>query len=358
MPDRSPFEVIKPEVRAISTYALTHFEADVKLDQNENPYEIPADLKRRIVARVLERDWGRYPEFVPEQLIQTLARFSGWSEDGILVGNGSNELISAAVAVTLGPGKTVAIPQPTFALYELMAKAAGATIQPVPLNEADLSFDVETLLEAARTSDVVIVCSPNSPTGSVLARSDARRLVSEARGLVIIDEAYHEFSGGTLFPLLEEFDNLLLLRTLSKAWSLAGIRFGYMMASAAIAAEIRKVKLPYSVNIFTLAAAELIVEELAVEGSVNKLIAARELLAAELASREGVEEFPSQANFILFRTRFVARRLFDALYQAGVLVRDVSGYPMLERCLRVSVGTPEDNTRFLEALDRALETLE
>ena len=358
MPDRSPFDVIKPEVRAMSAYTLTHFEADVKLNQNENPYEISGDLKRRIVARVLERDWGRYPEFVPEQLLQVLARFSGWSADGILVGNGSNELISAAVTVTLGPGKTVAIPQPTFALYELMAKAAGATVHTVPLKEADFSYDVGPLLDAARSSDVVIVCSPNSPTGSVLAQSDARQLLSEARGLVIIDEAYHEFSGQTLFPLLKEFDNLLLLRTLSKAWSLAGIRFGYMMTSAAIATEIQKVKLPYNVNIFTLAAAELIVEELEVEEPVRRLIAARDQLAEELTRRDGVETFPSQANFILFRTRFVARCLFDALYEAGVLVRDVSGYPMLEGCLRVSVGTGEENTRFLEALDRALETLE
>ncbi len=358
MPDRSPFEVIKPEVRALSAYTLTHFEADVKLNQNENPYEIPVDLKRRIVDRVLGRDWGRYPEFVPDQLLQALAQLSGWSADGILVGNGSNELISAAVSVTLCPGKTVAIPQPTFALYALMAKAAGATIRPVPLKEADLSFDVEALLEAARISDVVIICSPNSPTGSLIDQNDARRLLSEARGLVIIDEAYHEFSGQTLFPLLEEFDNLLLLRTLSKAWSLAGIRFGYMMTSAAIVTEMQKVKLPYNVNLFTLAAAELIVEELELEGPVGKLIAARDLLAEELAGREGVEAFPSQANFILFRTRFVARRLFDALYEAGVLVRDVSAYPMLKGCLRVSVGTAEQNTRFLEALDRALETLE
>ncbi len=358
MPDRSPSEVIKPEVRAAAAYTLTHFEAEVKLDQNENPYEIPEDLKRRIVDRVLLRDWGRYPEFVPVPLIHALARYSGWTADGILVGNGSNELISAAVTVTLGPGKTVAIPQPTFALYELMAKVAGATIQSVPLKAADMSFDVEELVQAARTSDVVIVCSPNSPTGSLLRKTDARRLLSEARGLVIIDEAYHEFSGQTLLPLLEEHDNLLLLRTLSKAWSLAGIRFGYMLTSAAIAAEIQKVKLPYNVNIFTLVAAELIVGELGVEEPVRKLVTARDRLAAELTGREGVVAYPSQANFILFRTRFVARRLFDALYEFGVLVRDVSRYPMLERCLRVSVGTAEENTRFLEALDRALETLE
>ena len=358
MRDRSQFEVIKPEVRAVSAYTLRHFEADVKLDQNENPHEIPEELKRKIVDRVLRRDWGRYPEFVPRRIVQTLSEFTGWPGEGIVIGNGSNELISAAVTVTLGPGKTVAIPQPTFALYALMATASGATIREVRLKEADLSFDVEPLIEAARTSDVVIVCSPNSPTGCRLERSDAERLVGEARGLVIVDEAYHEFSGQTLFPLLEQFDNLLLLRTLSKAWSLAGLRFGYMMTSPEIAAEIHKVKLPYNVNIFTLAAAELIVEELRIEEPIRRLLGERERMQGELARRPGVETFPSHANFILIRTKFSARRVFDALYDAGVLVRDVSGYPMLDRCLRVSIGTSVENTRFLEALDRALEKLE
>ena len=201
-------------------------------------------------------------------------------------------MISAAVTVTLGPGKRVAIPQPTFALYELMATAAGATIERVGLKEADFSFDVDKLLEAAQGSDVVIVCSPNSPTGSLLERSDAERLLSQARGLVIIDEAYHEFSGQTLFPLLEKFDNLLLLRTFSKAWSLAGLRFGYMMTSAAIATEVQKVKLPYNVNIFTLAAAELIAEEFDVEPPVRRLLAERSRLHGELDGRKGVEAFP------------------------------------------------------------------
>lgn len=357
MPDRSPYEIIKPQVRAATAYTLAHHDADVKLDQNENPYEIPEALKRRIVDRVLERNWGRYPEFVPGRLIRTLARFTGWHEAGILVGNGSNELIGVAVSVTLGPGKSVVIPQPTFALYALMANATGATIRNVPL-KADLSFDTEGLVEAARTSDVVIVCTPNSPTGSLLDRSDAERLLSEARGLVIVDEAYHEFSGQSLFPLLEKFNNLILLRTLSKAWSLAGLRFGYMMASTEIASEIQKVKLPYNVNVFTLAAAEMILEEQPIDESVAKILSERKRLEQALGERHEIEAFPSSTNFILFRTRFEARRLFEALYDRGVLVRDVSGYPMLAGCLRVTVGTPDENLQFLEALDRALETLE
>ena len=359
MPDRSQFEVIKHEVRASAPYTLEHFAADVKLDQNENPYELPDELKREVVDRVLGRAWGRYPDFVPDRVIEKLASFTGWARDGILVGNGSNELINATLAVTLQPGSTIAIPQPTFTLYKLMATTLGATVEDVFLNAADMSFDVGALIEAARRSDVLILCSPNNPTGTLLELSEARRIIENARGLVILDEAYHEFSGGTALPLLERHENLILLRTFSKAMSMAGLRFGYLLAHPRIAREVEKAKLPYSVNIFTLAAAEIIVERSEVRrDAVGKLIDERGRLARELEGRDRVETFPSRANFILIRTAQPARRLFDALYAEGVLVRDVSRYPLLDRALRVSVGTPDENTRFLAALDRALETLE
>ena len=358
MPDRSQFEVIKHEVRAAAPYTLDHLAADVKLDQNENPYELPDELKREVVDRVLGRAWGRYPDFVPDGVIETLASFTGWTRDGILVGNGSNELINLALSVTLQPGSTIAIPQPTFTLYKLMATTLGATVGDVFLN-ADMSFDVGALREAAQRSDVLVLCSPNNPTGTLLELSEAERIIDSARGLVILDEAYHEFSGQTALPLLERHENLILLRTFSKAMAMAGLRFGYMLTHPRLAREVEKVKLPYSVNIFTLAAAEVVVERSEVlRDAVRKLIDERGRLARELESRSGVETFPSRANFMLIRTAQPARRLFDALYAEGVLVRDVSRYPMLDRALRVSVGTPDENTRFLKVLDRALETLE
>src|SRR4051812_4695439 len=134
MPNPSIYDVIKPEVRELRAYTLKHFKADVKLDQNENPYELPSDLKREIAERVLSRPWGRYPEFVPTAITQTLSKFTEWPEDGILVGNGSNELIQAALTVTLGPGRRIAIPQPTFTLYKLMASALQADVQEVFLD--------------------------------------------------------------------------------------------------------------------------------------------------------------------------------------------------------------------------------
>src|SRR5438046_2241343 len=208
MRDLSPSDVIKPEVRGLTAYTLKHFDADVKLDQNENPYELPADLKQEVVDRVLQRPWGRYPEFVPAAIIKTLSQFTGWPEEGILVGNGSNELIQASLGVTLGPGRRLAVPQPTFTLYKLMATTLQAEINQILLDPENLTFDVDKLIEASRNADVVVVCTPNNPTGTLLDRDALITLLKTARGLVLVDEAYHEFSGQTALPLLHEYRNL------------------------------------------------------------------------------------------------------------------------------------------------------
>lgn len=355
MHDRSPSDVIKAEVRRVSAYTLKHVKAGVKLDQNENPYELPQEIKEEAARRVLARPWGRYPEFVPARITAALSKFTGWPGEGILVGNGSNELILAGLSVILGPDHTIAIPQPTFTLYKLLSQVFQANTIAVPLNGADFSFDVEALVDAAAKSDVTVICSPNNPTGSLLETADLRRVLDNARGLVFLDEAYHEFSGQTAFTLLAEYRNLVVLRTFSKAMAMAGLRFGYMMAHPEIAKEIHKAKLPYNVNVFTLAVAELVLERPGVmDASIATLRKERGRLLAELRKRPQVEAFESHANFVLMRTPMTARVLFDALYAEGVLVRDVSSYPMLDRALRVTAGTPDENTAFLTALDRAL----
>jgi len=355
MPDPSPFDVIKREIRESGAYTLKYLEADVKLDQNENPHEIPDFLKKKIMTRFQEMEWCRYPEFVPSRIIAALERFTGWPAGGILVGNGSNELILSTLVATAGPGRRVAIPQPTFTLYGLLARAMGAEAVEVPLRP-DLGFDVEAMVEAARTSEVVIVCSPNNPTGSLLAADDLARILAAAKGLVIVDEAYHEFSRQTIASMLPDNENLIVFRTFSKAMGMAGLRFGYMLAHPGIAREVNKVKLPYNVNVFTLIAAEVLIDESqAVDGSIRTLIEERDRMYRALTDRPGVEVFPSEANFLLFRTGCPPGQLFEQLYEDGVLIRNVSHYPMLDGCLRVSVGTPDQNLRFLRALDNALE---
>jgi len=357
MPGRSPSDAIKPEVRRLSAYTLKHVQADVKLDQNENPYELPQELKEEVSRRVLTRPWGRYPEFVPHSTTAALSRFTGWREDGILIGNGSNELIMAGLSAVLGKGRKAVIPQPTFTLYKLLSTIFEADVTTVPLNAADFTFNTDALEAEAKDAAVTVICSPNNPTGVLLPHAALERILQSTRGLVFLDEAYHEFSGQTGLTLLPSNPNLVVLRTFSKAMSMAGLRFGYLMAHPEIATQIHKAKLPYNVNIFTLTAAELVLERPNVmKDAIQTLIAERQRVMAEVRKRPGVEAFDSCTNFFLIRTQKSARDLFEALYAQGVLVRNVSSYPMLERVLRISVGKPEENNRFLSALDRALET--
>jgi histidinol-phosphate aminotransferase len=348
---------IKPAVRDVAAYTLSARRAPVKLNQNENPFDVPESLKREVIEQALRRPWSRYPDFDPHELVHALARFSGWRADGILAGNGSNELIEALLLVTVGEGTRVVIPEPTFTLYALLTGILGGKAVRVPL-AADFEYDVSALARARREAGapLTIVCSPNNPTGGVLASSDLRRLCQEADGLVAVDEAYHEFSRESAVPLLAEHPNLIVLRTFSKAMGGAGLRLGYLLASPEIVAEVNKARLPYNLNFFSQAAALAILEHAPTFGdAVGRLIAMRDQLALDLATLPGVRVFPSRANFLLFELADVdPKRVFEDLYARGVLVRDVTAYPRLQRCLRVTVGNEDENVAFLAALRQSL----
>jgi histidinol-phosphate aminotransferase len=384
-----PLRHIKPAVRALAPYTLALREAPIKVNQNENPWDLPKAVKRRVLAKALARPWSRYPDFDPRELLLALARFSGWRADGILAGNGSNEMIEALLLVTVGPGTKVVIPEPTFTLYALMTTILGGEpvrvalssrgapsrtgdqgsafsapagpsgpASPESLGVTGLTYDVDALLKAREESQapVTIVCSPNNPTGSSLALPDVERLCRASDGLVVIDEAYHEFSGRTVVPLLERHPNLVVLRTFSKAMALAGLRVGYLLASPELVREVNKARLPYNLNFFSQAAGiAALEEEAALARSVKRLVEERDRLRARLADLPGVRAWPSDANFFLLECLAAdAKAVFAGLLRRGVLVRDVTSYPMLSRCLRVSVGSEEENDAFLHALGTAL----
>ncbi|PYQ54638.1 MAG: histidinol-phosphate transaminase [Acidobacteria bacterium] len=352
-----PLRHVKPAVRAVKAYTLAARRARVKINQNENPFELPDAVKRRVLDRARARPWGRYPEFDPRELTAALAAFAGWRPDGVLAGNGSNELIEALLLVTVGAGTRVVIPEPTFTLYALLTSILGGQAVRVPLGP-DLEYDAEAIARARRGSEaaVTVVCSPNNPTGGILARDAIARLCAEGDGLVVIDEAYHEFAGETVVPLLAEHANLVVLRTFSKAMALAGLRVGYLLAHPDLVREIDKARLPYNVNFFSQMAALAALEERGtLDSQVAHLVRLREALMAELRVVPGVRAYPSRANFILVELeRADPRAVFESLYAAGILVRDVSAYPRLGRCLRVSVGTEEENAALIDALRRAL----
>ena len=341
-------------MRALTPYTLKRHDHEVKIDQNENPFDLPEEIKEEVLAFARDRIWSRYPDFVPEDLHEKLAEHLGWTSSGVLVGNGSNELIQATLMVTARPGARVVIPTPTFTVYRLMATVLGAETVEVYLNE-DYTFDVEALREAARDADVLIVCSPNNPTGCVLSNEDLRSILEVTDALVVVDEAYHEFWGETCMGMMPEYRNLIVLRTFSKAFGLAGLRVGCLAAHPEVAAEISKGKLPYNLNFFSQAAAMAALENTQVlQEQAEYIKAQRELVYRRMQEIDGVTVYPSRANFLLFETERSPGEVFGGLLTDGVLIRDVSRYPMLSKALRVSIGTAEENERFLEGLERVM----
>jgi histidinol-phosphate aminotransferase len=344
---------IKPAVRALRAYSLSPDRASVKLNQNENPWDAPASIKEEALRRFSAREWSRYPDFIPVSLQEKLAAFAGWKPDGIIAGNGSNELIQALLMVTVEPGKRVLISEPTFALYRQVATVLGGEVESVPLTSA-LQYDSTALLDAVkkRQPDVTIICSPNNPTGCLLPEEDLRALLRAARGLVVIDEAYHEFSQQTAVPVLNDHDNLIVLRTFSKAMAFAALRVGYLLGEPDLVRQIRKAVLPYNLNAFSQIAAEVAVERYKSDllPIVEEIIAERERLRDGLSSMGGLIPVDSKANFMVVRSGKDPKRIFSDLLAQDILIRDVSSYPMLSNYFRVSVGTPDENDRLLNAL--------
>ncbi|HEX8722718.1 MAG TPA: histidinol-phosphate transaminase [Pyrinomonadaceae bacterium] len=350
----NPLDTIKPRVRGLKAYTLKPDRGAVKLNQNENPWGVPEAVRSETLRRMEGRQWARYPDFVPASLHERLAAFAGWRADGVVAGNGSNELIQATLMVTVGEGRRVLISEPTFALYRQVATVLGGEVLSVPLN-GELGFDVPALREAIERGkpDVVILCSPNNPTGCRVEEGELEELLKATSGIVVVDEAYFEFSGRTVAPLLARHANLAVFRTFSKAMGLAGLRVGYLLAAPELAREVSKAVLPYNLNLFSQTAAEVAVEmyDAELRPTVERIVEERGRLHAGLRNVEGLAPVRSHANFMVVRSALEPRRVYDELLERhGVLVRDVSGYPMLKDYFRVSVGTPAENERLLAGL--------
>jgi histidinol-phosphate aminotransferase len=348
--------LIKAGVRAQAAYTLRALPTRRKLNQNECPHDFPAELKRLVLERAAAAPWQRYPEFVPARLLERLAEHYGWVPEGLVVGNGSNEIIQATLSVVLAQGEAVVAPSPTFSLYRLLTGVLGGRYLPVPFGERFV-FDVDRLIETAvrERARVVVLNSPNNPTGSALPAGAVERILAETGALVLCDEAYQDFGGPTAIPLLSRSSRVVVLRTFSKAMGMAGLRFGLGLAHPEVARELAKGKLPYNVNLVTLAAAEVALGHADMLAARTREIAeTRDRFLPRLATIPGIEVFPTAANFVLIRCHArPAGEVFRRLHEEdGILVRDVSGAEELAHCLRISVGTEEDMEAVLGALTR------
>ena len=349
----APLETIKQKVRELRAYSLKPYRASIKINQNENPFDLPRAVKEEVLRRLSDRAWSRYPDFIPTSLLARLSSFSGWPREGLLAGNGSNELIQALLMVTLGGGKRVLICEPTFSLYRQIATVLEADVSTIRLTP-ELGFDLPALRHAIRETqpEVTIICSPNNPTGCVISDEDLSTLLSESHGLIAVDEAYHEFAQHSVVGLLADFNNLVVLRTFSKAMAMAGLRVGYLLGDPEIVREISKALLPYNLNVFSQTAAEVAIEMYATELKpvIERIISERERLFVALQKIGGLSPVASRANFMVVESIKDPKRVFDELLERDILIRDVSGYPMLENYFRLSVGTPEENDQLIGAL--------
>jgi len=350
--------LIKPSVRAQAAYTLAAPPGRRKLNQNESPFDFPTELKREVLEQAASQPWQRYPPFAPPELLARLAEHYGWVAEGVLVGNGSNELIQSTFSVTLGAGDRVVAPSPTFSLYRLLTAVLGGRYVPVPLGDGFV-FDVDSLIEAAQREGarVIVLNSPNNPTGSALPEGAVERILSQTEALVVCDEAYQDFGGPSGIRLLSHSSRLVVLRTFSKAFGLAGLRFGLALAHPAVAREIAKAKLPYNVNLMTLAAARTALDHAPMLAArTREVIEVRDRFVARLGGVPGLTVYPTASNFVLIRSLGLpAKELFHRLLDDyGILVRDVSDSAQLSECLRISIGTGEDMDAVVEALEQIL----
>ncbi len=358
VPD-SLIQTIRPSIRAQRPYLVpgSKVQPATKLNQNESPFDLPEDIKKELVDVFLETPFNRYPKEHPYQLINALAEQLGHPPEGILVGNGSNELTYTMGMCLIAPDTPVVLPTPMFSLHTSVVRMfAGKLIAVPPL--PSLHFDMDAIASAVETHQpaLTVLTTPNNPTGLAIALPEIRRIAELANGFVLVDEAYVEFTTEeSAFKLLSDFPNIILLRTFSKAYGLAGLRIGYLVGHPDVISEFLKSRLPFMIDklaetvaLTLLKRADLIAER------VEFMKQSCRQLTIALQAMPAIDVIPSQTNFVIFKTGEDPGMLMKKLSAEGVLVRNMIGYPELAGYLRVNAGSVKENKAFLRALEDAL----
>jgi histidinol-phosphate aminotransferase len=353
--------VIRPEIQAMHAYQVSDATGMVKLDVMESPYRLPPALAGEIGQIAANVALNRYPVPTASEL-RALIRDVMQVPSGcdVLLGNGSDECIQYITAALAREGAVVMAPAPSFAMFAMHALFFRLRFVGVPLRD-DFSLDTDAFLAAMAKERpaLVWIAFPNNPTGNAFPAADIERIVRAAPGLVVIDEAYQPFAGETFMPRLAEFENMVVMRTVSKI-GMAGLRLGYVCGRPEWIDAFNKTRSPFNINVLTEAVAIKLLQNKAVlDAQAAKVLEERERLRAELVRLPGLTTYPSAANFLLVRVaggKGAGTRVFDRVKAQGVLVKDFSGgHPLMENCLRLTIGTPEENRILLAALREALK---
>lgn len=343
--------LIKEEVLAQKAYAVENSACPVKLDANENPLLMPEDLRESLAARLASISLNRYPEAGSPALTTRYAEAFGVASNQVILGNGSDELIQVLCMAVAKPGAEVMIPVPTFAMYRIISENTGFNIAAVPLDKA-FDLDLKAMREriAAAPPALTFLAWPNNPTGNCFSRDRMETIIGENPGIVVVDEAYFHFSGQTFLPLLNRYENLVILRTLSKA-GFAAMRIGFLIGPPALVQELQKVRLPYNLNTMSQAAAGFYLDhEAAFLDQAAAIRDWRDELYEAMKTIPGIRPRPTDANFIFFDCDFDSDRVYAGLMERGILIKNFNAPGMMRNFMRVTVGTREENAMFLEAL--------
>ena len=343
--------LIRKEILAQRAYAVEELSCPVKLDANENPYVLPVDIRDALLERLRNIELNRYPEAGSPTLRARMAAHFDVPAEEIIVGNGSDELIQILCTTLAGPSATVLAPFPTFVMYRICALNCGCRVREVPLDDR-FDLDLEAMLAVIKKDHPVLtfLSYPNNPTGNCFDAGKIEEIIKASQGVVVVDEAYFPFSRKTFLPMLKKYDNLVILRTVSKL-GLAAIRVGFLMGSRTLVGELNKVRLPYNLNSLSQILATFYLDhEQVFEDQSDRVRADREFLFSSLAGMKGIRPIRSDANFLFFCCDFASYRIYDYLLDQGILIKNFPVLGDLRHCMRVTVGNPKENEEFLRVL--------
>ncbi len=349
--------IINKNILRQSGYLAPQETGAVKLDANENPFPLQEPLKKKLLKEMGGVIFNRYPEAGAPMLREKFARYFGVKKDMVLLGNGSDELIQLLCLTLKGKISGVMVPVPTFSMYKIISINTGNKIMEIPLDkDFDLDFDAMRRKIKPTFPALIFLSYPNSPTGNLFNRGKIEALIKKTPGVVVIDEAYADFSGQSLLPLLKKYKNLIFLKTLSKA-GLASMRLGFLIGNKEIVAQLDKVRLPYNINCLSQIAADFFLENRQeFRAQSAKIIKNREILYRKMKKINSITPYPSRANFIFFSCAFDSDRIYEKLAAAGILVKNLNS-GLTRNCMRVTVGTRKENEAFLNNLEKAISEL-
>ncbi|HHW70665.1 MAG TPA: histidinol-phosphate transaminase [Clostridiales bacterium] len=350
-------DYLRSDLKDLIPYKASNIEYDIILDSNESPFDIPDSTKERLIEYIsIGNIFNRYPDPNSTALREAIAHYCGVKPNNILVAAGSDELIRMIINAFVDKYEYVLCPSPSFSMYNIYTKICGGIPLDIQLRK-DYSYDMDKFISADRqyNAKVAFICNPNNPTGTVIEKQDIIYLIKNFDGLVVIDEAYFEFYGETMVDSVLDYENVIILRTFSKAFGAAGLRIGYLVANEDLVEDLYIIKSPYNVNTFSqLTALELLKNFDIIRERIDYIVSERDRLYHILNDVEGIEVVPSKANFLLLQLKD-SQEIYAKLLEEGISVRNFPDDTDLSSCIRVSIGTRYENDRFLKVLLSKLE---